>query len=181
MNRLVSEIIGRGVIVRQETALVGHIQEIVINPDDGVLMGFIVKEGFGKQKLKAVSEKNVLGINEKFVLISAYGAMGEITEFVRISAINKLGIKIMNCKVETISGSNLGKVVDYSIDFKLGKLSRLYVNPKGLRRLAKQYVIDSKSIIKIGKNKITVDDTVLRVKKKENPKLVQATKELTTN
>jgi len=181
MNRLASEIIGRGVIVRQETVLIGHIQEIVINPEDGRLAGLIIKEGFGKGKLKAVAEKDMLGLNEKFVLISSYSALGDLDEIVRIKNILDLGIKIKNCKVQTISGIVLGKTVDYSVDFKLGKLSRLYVNPKNWRKITKQHIIDSKCIIRIEKDKIIVDDTCLKEKKGSGLRAATVAKELSLN
>lgn len=181
MNRLASEIIGRGVIVRQETVLIGHIQEIVINPEDGRLAGLIIKEGFGKGKLKAVAEKDMLGLNEKFVLISSYNALGDLDEIVRIKNILDLGIKIKNCKVQTISGIVLGKTVDYSVDFKLGKLSRLYVNPKNWRKITRQHIIDSKCIIRIEKDKIIVDDTCLKEKKGSGLRAATVSKELSLN
>lgn len=159
MQKLQSDLIAKGIILRQENALVGVVEDVVINPDNGQFLGFIVREGFGKKNLKALAEKDMLGFNAQFILIPGYKSLGEISDIVRIKDALDKKIKIIKNKVYTISGVYIGKVADYTIDFDAAKLSRLYVNARSIRRLAKELIIESSCILSIKKDRITVDDT----------------------
>ena len=58
----------------------------------------------------------------------------------------------------TLSGTNLGKVYDFTLDLNNGYLAKLYVRPVSLLSLAKDHIIDFSQIISIEKNKIVVED-----------------------
>jgi sporulation protein YlmC with PRC-barrel domain len=181
MNRLASELMTRGVIVRQESALVGRVQEVVINPENGQFLGFIIREGFGKGKLKALAEKDILGFNKQFILIPGYNTLGEIDEIVRIKNTLDQKIPIIKNKVYTISGIYLGKVVDFALDFGQARLARLYVESHSIKRFTNQLVVNSACIVSIKKDKITVDDTCVKNTEKAAIKLASAEKDLVTN
>lgn len=166
MQKLASELKTNKVILRHEGALVGTIHDLVINPDDGKFLGFIIKEGFGKGKLKTLAEKDILGFNDQFILIASYDTLGEIDEIIRIKSVLDQKIPIIKNKVYTLSGLYLGKVTDFTVDFTSAKLSRLYVDSKSLKNITKDLLIDSKCIVTIKKDRITVDDSCVKEKNK---------------
>lgn len=178
MQKLVSELIGSGVILRQENALAGRVQEVVISPENRQLLGFVVQEGFGKKKLKTLAAKDVLGFNEQFILIPSYKSLAEPDEIIRIKEVQDGGIKIIKSKVYTISGIYLGKVKNYSIDFDISRMSRIYVNARSIRKLIKELIIEAKCIVSINKDKIIVDDTCAKEAQKSSLEIGTIEKEL---
>jgi sporulation protein YlmC with PRC-barrel domain len=178
MQKLASELINQGVILRQENALVGKVTAVIIDPSTGKFMGLLLKEGFGKEHVRALAEKDILGINDQYILITSYSVLGDLDEIVRIKKIIDQKIPIIKNKVYTISGINLGKVYDYSIDLHQARLSRLYIHPKFLKKLSHELIIDSKCIVSIKKDRITVDDSCIKEKTATNVNLI--TKKETT-
>lgn len=166
MQKLASELLARNIISRQEGALVGTVQEIVINPCTGQFVGFLIKEGFGKFHIKALAEKDILGINNQFVLIPSHQSLGEVDEIVRIKEAKEAKVPIIKNKVVTLDGVYLGKVTDYSIDLKAARLSRLYIAPRAFRKIIDQYIINSSQIVSMSRDKIVVDDSCEKAKKK---------------
>jgi len=171
MNKFASELILKPVLVRDaiangEGAMVGLVENLIINPDDGKLAGITVREGFGKRNLKTLSAKDILGISSEFYLVPSYDSLGEVDEIVRLKEIMDQDIPIVGNKVYTESGMYLGKVFDFTLDLTTFLITRIYVRPGLFGGLAKQYIIYYKNIISIEKDKITVAD--LTVKNKES-------------
>lgn len=176
MNKFASELVNKPVLVKQaiqsgEGALVGLVEELIINPDNGELAGLIVREGFGKKNLKTLGAKDILGISSEFYLVPNYETLGEMDEIVRLKEIMDRKIKITGNKVYTASGTYLGKVFDYTIDLRHFMISRIYTGSRVFGALRKQHIIGFKQIISIEKNRITVDDGFAKAKK---PTLIHA-------
>jgi len=170
MNKFASELVKKPVLVKSaiqngEGALVGFVEDLIINPDSGELAGLLVREGFGKKQLKTLGAKDVLGISTDFYLISNYTDLGEIDEIVRLKQIMDKETKIVGNKVYTFSGTYLGRVFDYTVDLHSFVISRIYVGGKTLGAFGKQYIIGYAQIISIEKDRITVDDAFAKVKK----------------
>jgi len=170
MNKFASELVKKPVLVKSaiqngEGALVGLVEELIINPDNGELAGFTVREGFGKKQLKTIGSKDVLGISTDFYLIPSYDCLGEIDEIVRLKQIMDRKVGIVGNKVYTFSGTYLGRVFDYTVDLRSFIISRIYVGGKTLGAFGKQYIIGYAQIISIEKDRITVDDAFTKVKK----------------
>jgi len=183
VNKFASELIKKPVLVKQaiqsgEGALVGLVEDLIVNPDNGELAGFIVREGFGKNSLKTLGSKDVLGISSDFYLIPNYETLGELDEIVRLKNIMDKGTKITGNKVYTFSGTYLGRVFDYTIDLRSFMISRIYVGGKALGGFGKQHIIGYKQIISIEKDRITVDDAFTKIKK---PTLVNIERATTAN
>ena len=156
----------RDAIANGEGAMVGLVENLIINPDDGKLAGITVREGFGKKHLKSLSAKDILGISSEFYLVPSYDSLGDLDEIVRLKEIMDKDIPIVGNKVYTESGTYLGKVFDYTLDLTTFVISRIYVRPGLLGGLARQYIIYYKNIISIEKDKITVAD--LKIKNQES-------------
>lgn len=166
MNRFATSLITKPVVLEQERAVVGVIEDLVIDPANGNLLGFLVREGFGKKKKKALAIKDLVGIGTKFIIVKSYSVLGDIDEIVRIKKVIDQRIHILKNRVFTVSGSYLGRVADFSIDVELSQLTRLYVSPGILGALKSQHIIGYQQIISIEEDKITVEDATLKLKSK---------------
>jgi uncharacterized protein YrrD len=153
------------VLLKKEKALVGVVEDMVINPDDGKLAGILVREGFGKKHLRALPEKDLLSITSEYYLISSYESLGDIDDIVRIKQIVDREIKIAGNKVFTVSGIYLGKCRDMSINLKTLRLDKIYVRPTLFSGILKEYVISFAQIVSIEKDKITVEDAFVKAPK----------------
>ena len=167
MNKFASELILKPVLVRDaitrgEGAMVGLVESLIICPDDGTLAGITIREGFGKKNLKTLSAKDILGISSEFYLVPSYEKLGDLDEIVRLKEIMDRNVPIVGNRVYTQSGNFLGKVFDYTLDLVSFKITRIYVKPTLLGGFAKQYIIDYKNIISIEKDKIVVEDALVK-------------------
>jgi len=183
MNKFASELVKKPVLVKSaiqngEGALVGLVEELIMNPDNGELAGLIIREGFGKKSLKTLGAKDILGISSEFYLVPNYETLGEMDEIVRLKEIMDREIKITGNKVYTVSGTYLGRVFDYTIDLRDFKLSRIYVGARVLGAFGSQHIIASKQIVSIEKEGITVEDVFVKSRK---PTLIKAEKRVVAN
>jgi sporulation protein YlmC with PRC-barrel domain len=165
MNRFATSLIAKPVIVNREEALIGMIEDLVIDPENGHFEGILVKEIFGKRNIKAISAKDILGITDKFFLIDSYEDLGEIEDIVRIKKVTATGIKILENKAYTVRGKYLGKVYDYTVDPDFAILTKIYVRPTSFHPLSADYIIPFEEIISIEKNRITISDGAVYNKK----------------
>jgi sporulation protein YlmC with PRC-barrel domain len=169
MNKFASELLQKKVVLNREKVIAGVIYDIVIDPANGNFIGIVVKEGFGKERLKALAEKDIIAFGLDFVLITEYLALGEVEEIVRIQNIISKKIHLIKSKVFTESGVYLGRVYDYTINLDEKRLSRLYIRGPFLSKsfsFLENKIISYEQIISIDKNKIVVADTKIRDKRK---------------
>ena len=165
MQKFASDFAKNKVILRQEGMVAGEVEEVIINPENGDFLGLVIGRR-GKKKKLALSEKDIIGVSNGFVLVRGAGSLGDLDEIIRIKNARDQKISIEHNRVYTLSNIFLGRVSDYSIDLVSGKLSRLYVQPWAISKIASQHIIDAKRIVSIKKNRITVEDAVVKGKKK---------------
>lgn len=167
MNRFAGELKSKKVILRHEGMIAGVVNDVVINPDDGNFLGVILGEAGKKKKQKVLAEKDIIGINDKFILATSAASLGDLDDIVRIKKVLDSGIEIEKNKVYTVSNIYLGRVSEYTIDLVAAKISRLYVNPRSISKITNEHIIDASHIITIEKSRITVDDTAVKARNKE--------------
>ena len=162
MIKFASELILKPVIMKREHALVGIVEDLVMNPDNGELVGILVREGFGKKNLKTLATKDIISITTDYYLISEYESLGELDEIVRVKKVLELGIKLVGSKVVTVLGIVLGRVRDYTVNTKSLHLDKLYVDQGVFRPLARELLISFPQIVSIEKDVVTVADASIK-------------------
>jgi uncharacterized protein YrrD len=166
MIKFASDIIGSVVILFQERAKVGEIKELIINPEKGSLLGFVVYQYSGDDKV--ILLRNVKGFGSGVIVIDEYSSLSDIEDIVEIKKIYPKNPEIIKSRVYTESGQRLGKVHDVTVNLEGKKIENLYVEPTlGLKILSSQLIISEKKIVKIEKNKIIVSDGVVSIKDKK--------------
>jgi len=167
MHRFASEFIDKKILLKHEGMIAGVVEEVIINPENGDFLGLVVRVSTKKREYLVVPEKDIQGINREYVLIKNADVLAEENEVVRIKSARDQRIQIEKNKVYTVSNYYLGRVNDYTIDLISAKLSRLYIQPTGISKLARCQIIEAKRIVSIKKNRITVDDSVASLKEKK--------------
>jgi len=72
--------------------------------------------------------------------------------------------EIINNKVINRSGCYLGRVIDFDVNTSTQSIQKYYVQGNVLGFFKEQLIIDVSQVIEIKKNKIIVEDTVIRKK-----------------
>jgi uncharacterized protein YrrD len=171
MIKFASEFRGKPVLLQKEKAVVGIVEDMIVNPDNGEFVGLLVREGFGKKNLKTLPEKDLVSITSGYFLISSYESLGELDEIVRLKTIIDLDIPITGTKTYTVSGKYLGKSRDYTLNMKSLRIDKIYVEPPILSGGMRELAIAFPQIISIEKDKITVEDAFIKIKAQVRGKL----------
>lgn len=174
MIKFASELRLKPVLLRKELALVGVVEDLIVNPDTGEFAGLLVREGFGKKNIKTLPQKDLLSITSEYYLISEYSALGEIDEIVRLREILDKEVRIVGTKTYTVSGRLLGKCRDYTLNLTSMKIDKIYVDPPMLSTTMSGYAIAYVQIVSIEKDKITVEDAFVKAAKPVKGKLAEA-------
>ena len=167
MVKFISDIMDSVVILFQERIKVGTVKELIVNPDDGFFLGFVVSQ-YSKEDDKVVLLKNVKGFGNGIVMIDEYGALSDFNDIVEIEKTYPNNPEILKAKVVTESDQKIGKVADATVSLDSKKLEKIYVEPNlSVRFLSNQLIIPKNKIVKIEKKKIIVSDEFIAVKDKK--------------
>lgn len=159
MVKLISQLTGARVLLFQERAFIGEVQRVLISPDDGSLVGFVITPTHQKE-LAYIPTNEIKGYGQGFLLIENLTSLSETDEVIKIRQVLDNEPKIIGTTVVTESGLKLGKVSDATVDVRLNTLKKLYVSgPISLGPFGTQKVIDLKQIVKIERKTIIVRDS----------------------
>jgi len=148
-----TKLIGLPVAAEDALSRVGAVKQIVIDPEDGQILGFLVATGFFSpdQALSAMDikywDKNglVTGYEENLV---------DVSEIVRMKAVVDKNINFLEMSAETASGKSLGQVEDLVIDTDTSSVVKYCLRDM----LGKSRVLTSDKVVKIDKKIIFMDD-----------------------
>ena len=166
MQKLLSEIKGSRIILFQEQALVGEVNDYLIDHEKGMLLGVFLQSPLDK-KLKVIPTSEFKGIGDNHILVSDLNSLTDLDDFIRGAEVIKTDAKIILENAVTEMGSKLGKVSDATFDLIGYKLARIYVRPRLGMRFAKELIIPAEKIIEIKKNTIVIADEAVTVKAKK--------------
>lgn len=136
----------------EDHAKIGIVKSIIVNPDNGYILGIIVGTGPIYLHTLFASWQDIKDITPEAVVIQSSDALLQIADVVRAHELIKDDFGVINLPVETRDGRRLGRVNDYSINTKGGYLSKLEVTSF----IGPSRIISKKSIIKITPSKVIV-------------------------
>jgi uncharacterized protein YrrD len=148
-----SKLIKLPVAAEDALSKVGQISQIMVDPENGRFLGFLVSTGFLKDKL-------ALGVND----ISYWDPAGIITEhetnlvkpseIVRINNLLEREFDLMGLPAKTETGKQLGDVNDFLLDTETQVVIKYYL--KDL--LDQSRVMPAEKVVSIDKEIIFTDD-----------------------
>jgi sporulation protein YlmC with PRC-barrel domain len=167
MQKLASEFKKTIIITKQERTILGRLEDIILNPQNGKAIGLMLTVQDKKNKRAVVNTSDIAGIGTNFIMVYSIDNISPPDEIIRIREILDLGIKLVNSSVVDEDGRYLGKVRDWSVNLKTMYLARLYVVSSSLVKMfAQDIIIPKKDIIKIEKDKIMVRGSSVKSGKK---------------
>jgi len=175
MIKFFGKIIGLPVVLDEEKARAGEVEKIIISPEDGAFLGFLVFDPIEK-KPKVVPSVEIKAITPNFALIKNFASITEIDDVVRIKNALTVNPDIIGSKVYTDSGTYLGRVNEATLSITKMELERIYVSaPFSISLLSQDLIIPLSKITKIESKKIYVQDGTVKTKAQKKVQLATAT------
>ena len=149
------KIIGLPIASIEEESKVGEILQLVIDPKDGALLGFLVRSGNVFSQSKALSVVDIREWDPNGLVIGSINHIVPTDEIVRLKEIIDNKTIILGLKAQTESGKNLGVIENLLIDTEAQMVEKYYT--KNIIT-GDERVFSANSVIKIDKHVIFQDD-----------------------
>lgn len=152
------KLIGLPVAAFDTQSKIGEIRELIIDPENGHLMGFLVQAKSASWRIfsagKILSEVDIREWDPNGIVTAKEENLVEPEEIVRINDILNKKISIIGMGAKTESGKSLGNVENLLIDTDTSTVAKYYL--KDL--LGKSRIFTSEKVVKIDKFIIFSDD-----------------------
>lgn len=136
---------------------VGSIRQIVVDPANGHILGFLVAPGGFFAKLKVLSIVDVKFWDPAGLVTAYENNLVNLLEIVRIKNVLDRKIDLIQMPAQTESGKSLGQVDDFLIDTDTESIVKYYL--KDL--LGKTRVMPADKVISIDKKIVFADDAAV--------------------
>ncbi|KKR18453.1 MAG: PRC-barrel domain protein [candidate division CPR2 bacterium GW2011_GWC1_41_48] len=149
----------------REGVSIGQIEEIIINPDNGRVLGFkLIKTHVRERNILTVGD--IREINPDVMIIDDSQNLATENEVIKIAEILKEKIKWIGLKVETDLGRKLGRVEDLALDTKTMNLTRIYTSGGIIKETfsLEKIIIPAHKIISISPKVVIVEDDYIKTK-----------------
>ena len=163
-----SRLLGTSVLSLQTGAPVGHINEIIIDPDTLKIVAFrleshlVSKTGNSLLDVNSIREYSDYGM-----VIDSIEELVADDDIIRISEILALNFDLINLKVETKKHSRLGKIIEYTLNSDDFAIQQIIVKRPTLKAfLDPELTISCKEIIEVTQSKVVVKDEEKTLKKR---------------
>lgn len=109
-------------------AKIGEVGEILVAPENGKLLGFLINErGFSLAPRKALAIFDIKTWDPKGLVTESYDNLVDSDEIVRIKEVLDKKIILLGLKARTESGKNLGSIEDFLIDTETEMVVKYYL------------------------------------------------------
>lgn len=110
-----SRLIGTAVLSIQAGGPIGRISSLIVDPDNLQIIAFKL-EGPGVDRRQNILDSRSIREYSKYgMVIDSADELVAKNEVIKIAEILELSFNLIGLKVETKKGSNLGKVIDYTL------------------------------------------------------------------
>lgn len=154
------KLIGLPLAAMETQSKIGEIREVLIEPENGKLLGFLVQQGATGWRifspLKALAVVDVKAWDPHGLVTQSLENLVEPQEIVRIQEVLDKKIKLLGLPAKTESGKNLGKVEDFLIDSVTETVVKIYLQDL----LGNSRIFAWEKIIKIDQAVILADETL---------------------
>ncbi len=148
------KLIGLPVAAVDTQSKIGEIRDILVDPENGRLLGFLIKEGGIFSSNKVLSGVDIADWDPNGLVTSSIDNLVPPQEIVRVNDIIKKKIFLLGMPAKTESGKSLGNVEDLLVDTDTSTVAKYYL--KDL--LGKSRVLTADKVIKIDKQITFADD-----------------------
>lgn len=158
MNILHSQLIFFPIISLQTGQTIGKLGNAIVNLEKLEIVAFFVTENpIGPEATLMI--RDIRQLAKDCLVIDSADEIANSSEIVRIQQLLNSGYKVVGLPVFTQSGTRLGNVIDFTINWETKLISKLYVKPKLWQRfLSSNLVIDRLQIVEVTNSRVTTSD-----------------------
>lgn len=150
----------------EEQSKIGEICDILIDPDKGLVLGYLIKGGLlGDLKVLPISD--IVSYDDEGVVTKTSENLIKPEAMERIQKLMGDNIKILDAPVSTESGERIGKVNDFIVDTQLGNITKYMISG-----INKSLIVDHDQIVEINPKQIIVKDGLEMPKETETAEIV---------
>lgn len=155
-----SQLIGTPILSVQASGKIAEVTGLIIDPDSLKTIAFRVGGGVvGKGPANILDVKSIREYSKFGMVIDSEDEFIEPSDVVKIEKILGLNFDLINLKVETKKGSNLGHITDYTLDALDFMVQQLIVKrPIFKSFLDPELTIPRREIVEITDYKVIVKD-----------------------
>lgn len=162
-----SRLVGTTVLSVQAGGPVGRVSSLIIDPDNLQIIAFKL-EGLGVDRRQNILDTSSIREYSKYgIVIDTVDELVAEDEVVKISEVISLHFDLIGLKVETKKGSNLGKIINYTLTPGDFITQQIIVKRPAIKRLIdSELTIPRQEIVEVTDYKIIVENEEKVIKKK---------------
>lgn len=149
------ELIGKKIFEQSGMRVMGVIEDIIIDPDKGIVLGFLLEKRFFLEKERIVSYRDIREMFVEGLMISGEEDIIDRDEVIKIKNALDRKIFFLDSNVLTQNGSKIGQLEDLIFEKETGHVLTLITKKS---RSSERRVISSDRIINVSRGKIIIRD-----------------------
>lgn len=161
MEIIASELQQAPIISMQDGFKIAEFGQIVINPDDGKILGVLTNKGIFKRQ-QAIPVHEIRQLSTDAIIVADADSLTEVEEIVRIQELLTKNYQLTGATVQTEVEIKLGKVADYSVDSEQMLLHKLFVKGPLKKIVGGVLEISRDNIVRIEPRLVIVRDTSIK-------------------
>jgi|GEM_PF-1519941 len=165
-----SQFIGIAVISLAGPKKIGWILDLVISPENGMFLGFLMKTPSFFKTQKIILPQDVLKILKNNLLILDDTKISEPAEIVRIKQVLDRKTKFLGAKVFLESGTYLGRISDFALSSQALQITDFDIKKSFFSPLFNPRAIPLSQIIKITPEGVILSDNLFSKQTKKGAK-----------
>lgn len=150
------KLIGLPIAALDTQSKIAEIQKILVDPNNGNVLGFLVSSGGIFAPKKVVSAIDIRDWDKNGLVIDSIDNMIEPNDIVRIKDVLDQKIDLLGMKAKTESGKNLGSIENFLIETETNCVIKYYL--KDL--VSKARIYPAEKVVRIEKQAIIFSDDV---------------------
>jgi len=154
---MLKDFLGTAIRDKYTRQVIGRIDSPIIHTSNGEIVAFFV--GSGRELI--LPTVDIIRVTKGEVWVESSEAICPPADIVRIAALLDHYIAIVGSRVFTVSRQRLGQVIDISFETNGWIMTKLDVAKKILNIPTERKLIDTRQIVRITKQEITVQDATL--------------------
>ena len=151
-----SQLKGLPVASLNDEATIGMIDDTLIHPDTGEVIGFWVKPPGWFVSKQALSSRDVAAYEAGAILVNSADSLVAPDDMQPFKSVAKRNDRWLGKAVETESGEQLGKVTDAIVDTDLERLAKIHIGSL----FGPDRILSRNEIVKVTKTRIIVLDAL---------------------
>ncbi len=162
-----SRLIGTTVLSVQSGGPIGQVSASIIDPDNLQIIALRLEGPAVDRRQSILDVRSIREYSQYGIVIDSVDELVSDNDVIRISEIMSLNFNLIGLKVETKKGTNLGKVIDYTLSPEDFTTQQLIVKRPAIKSfIDPELTIPRQEIVEVTDYKIIVKNEEKTIKKK---------------